>query len=49
MTVDGLGPDDEGRVALASCNTVIHSAAAGSFDSPLDQAVEVNLLGPSGS
>ena len=46
VTVDGLGLDDEGRAALASCNTVIHSAAAVSFDSPLDQAVEVNLLGP---
>ncbi len=46
VTVDGLGLDDEGRAALASCDTVIHSAAAVSFDSPLDQAVEVNLLGP---
>jgi len=44
---DGLGLDDEGRAALASCDVVIHSAATVSFDSPLDAAVEVNLLGPS--
>ncbi|MCU1380175.1 MAG: hypothetical protein JWN29_3158, partial [Acidimicrobiales bacterium] len=44
---DGLGLDDEGRALLATCNTVIHSAATVSFDSPLDGAVEVNLLGPS--
>ena len=31
---------------LATCDIVIHSAAAVSFDSPLDSAVEVNLLGP---
>ncbi len=43
---DGLGLDDEGRRALAGCQTVIHAAAAVSFDSPLDGAVEVNLLGP---
>ena len=30
-----------------SCDLVIHAAAAVSFDAPLDQAVEVNLLGPS--
>jgi fatty acyl-CoA reductase len=45
--VDGLGLDDEGRAALASCDVVVHSAASVSFDSPLDGAVEVNLLGPS--
>jgi HAD superfamily hydrolase (TIGR01490 family) len=44
--VDGLGLDDDGRAQLASCDAVIHSAATVSFDSPLDQAVEVNLLGP---
>jgi HAD superfamily hydrolase (TIGR01490 family) len=44
---DGLGLDDGGRAALASCDTIIHSAATVSFDSPLDAAVEVNLLGPS--
>ena len=44
---DGLGLDDDGRAALASCDVVVHSAATVSFDSPLDAAVEVNLLGPS--
>jgi fatty acyl-CoA reductase len=44
---DGLGLDEEGRRILAGCHTVIHSAASVSFDSPLDAAVEVNLLGPS--
>jgi HAD superfamily hydrolase (TIGR01490 family) len=44
---DGLGLDDEGRAVLASVDTVIHSAATVAFDSPLDSAVEVNLLGPS--
>ena len=43
---DGLGLDDAGRAALASCDIVIHSAATVSFDSPLDLAVEVNLMGP---
>lgn len=43
---DGLGLDDDGRAALASCDVVIHSAATVAFDSPLDRAVEVNLLGP---
>ena len=43
---DGLGLDDDGRAALARCNIVIHSAATVAFDSPLDGAVEVNLLGP---
>ena len=36
----------EGRRLLASCDVVVHSAAAVSFDAPLDQAVEINLLGP---
>jgi HAD superfamily hydrolase (TIGR01490 family) len=44
---DGLALDDDGRAVLASCDVVIHSAATVSFDSPLDAAVEVNLLGPS--
>jgi thioester reductase-like protein len=43
---DGLGLDDGGRAALASCDIVIHSAATVAFDAPLDGAVEVNLLGP---
>jgi alcohol-forming fatty acyl-CoA reductase len=44
---DGLGLDDAGRATLASCDIVVHSAATVAFDSPLDSAVEVNLLGPS--
>jgi HAD superfamily hydrolase (TIGR01490 family) len=44
---DGLGLDEDGRAVLASCDIVVHSAATVAFDSPLDGAVEVNLLGPS--
>ena len=44
---DGLGLDDDARQVLSICDIVIHSAATVSFDSPLDSAVEVNLLGPS--
>src|SRR6204780_166845 len=44
---DGLGLDDEGRNALAAADVVIHSPATVSFDAPLTQAVEINLLGPS--
>ncbi len=47
VTRDGLGLDHAGREILAGCDVVIHSAATVSFDSPLDSAVEVNLLGPS--
>ena len=47
VATDGLALDDAGRAALAACDIVIHSAATVSFDSPLDSAVEVNLLGPS--
>jgi len=47
VTTDGLGLDDEGMQLLSECDIVVHSAAAVSFDSPLDVAVEVNLLGPS--
>lgn len=43
---DGLGLDDAGRAVLASCDTIIHSAATVSFDAALDLAIEVNLLGP---
>ncbi|MEZ5139139.1 MAG: HAD-IB family hydrolase [Acidimicrobiales bacterium] len=43
---DGLGLTEEGRRTLASCDIVIHSAATVSFDSPIDLAVEVNLMGP---
>src|SRR5690606_19415188 len=31
----------------AGCDVVVHAAASVAFDSPLDAAVEVNLLGPS--
>ena len=44
---DLLGLDDEGREALRRADVVIHSAATVSFDAPLSQAVEINLLGPS--
>jgi fatty acyl-CoA reductase len=46
VTRDGLGLSDPDRALFASCRTVIHSAAAVSFNSPLDSAVEINLLGP---
>ncbi|MCY4633901.1 MAG: SDR family oxidoreductase [Acidobacteria bacterium] len=46
VSTDGLGLDDEGRALLAGCDIVIHSAATVNFDSALDDAVEVNLLGP---
>ena len=46
--LDGLGLDDDGRAGARPPPTwSIHSAAMVSFDSPLDRAVEVNLLGPS--
>jgi len=44
---DGLGLDEKGRAELARCDIAIHSAATVSFDAPLDQAVEINMLGPS--
>ena len=44
--VDGLGLDPEGLQLLSTCDIVIHSAATVSFDSALDDAVEINLLGP---
>jgi HAD superfamily hydrolase (TIGR01490 family) len=47
VSVDGLGLNEADRAALAEADVVIHSAAAVSFDSPLDAAVAVNLLGPS--
>ena len=46
VTTDGLDLDDHGRSALSTCDLFIHSAAVVSFDSPLDQAIDVNLLGP---
>ena len=45
--LDGLGLSPKDGALLASCDVVVHSAASVSFDSPLDDAVEVNLLGPS--
>jgi HAD superfamily hydrolase (TIGR01490 family) len=46
VAVDGIGLDDAARELVTACDTVIHSAAIVSFDSPIDVAVEVNLLGP---
>ena len=43
---DGLGLDEEGRRVLATVDIAVHSAATVSFDSALDDAVQVNLLGP---
>ena len=43
---DGLGLDETGRATLAASDVVIHSAATVSFDAPLTQAVEINMLGP---
>ncbi len=43
---DGLNLGNHDRKLLSQCDVVIHSAASVSFDSPLDQAVEVNLCGP---
>ena len=46
VSTDGLGLDEDGRAALAAAEVVIHSAATVAFDSPLDRAVEINLMGP---
>ncbi len=46
VATDGLALDGAGRAAIAACDVIIHSAASVSFDSPLDSAVEINLLGP---
>jgi HAD superfamily hydrolase (TIGR01490 family) len=46
VTRDGLGLEGDDLAAFLTCDVVIHSAAAVSFDSPLDSAVEINLLGP---
>ena len=43
---DGLGLDDDGRALMATVDIAVHSAATVSFDSALDDAVQVNLLGP---
>jgi len=47
VATDGLGLDAAGRAAIESCDVFVHSAATVAFDSPIDSAVEVNLLGPS--
>jgi fatty acyl-CoA reductase len=47
VSIDGLGLDDEGQELLAAADAVVHAAATVAFDAPFDQAVEVNLLGPS--
>jgi fatty acyl-CoA reductase len=46
VSTNGLGLSATDLAILKSCQTVIHSAAAVAFDSPLDSAVEINLLGP---
>ncbi len=46
VSTDGLGLSEDDQQQLADCDIIIHSAAAVSFDAPLDQAVEINLLGP---
>ena len=46
VSSDGLGLSDADRATFTGCDIVIHSAAAVAFDSPLDSAVEINLLGP---
>ncbi len=43
---DGLGLSGDDLATWLSADVIIHSAATVSFDSPLDTAVEVNLLGP---
>ena len=43
---DGLGLSEDDLKIWLTADVIIHSAATVSFDSPLDTAVEVNLLGP---
>ncbi|WP_298346811.1 HAD-IB family phosphatase [Ferrimicrobium sp.] len=43
---DGLGLDEDDQQLLAGSDIVVHSAATVSFDAMFDQAVEINLLGP---
>lgn len=45
VSKDGLGLSPADLAVLGTCHTVVHSAAAVAFDSPLDSAVETNLLG----
>ncbi len=46
VSTDGLGLSDGDRTIWSTADVIIHSAATVSFDSPLDRAVEINLLGP---
>jgi fatty acyl-CoA reductase len=46
VSSDGLDLSDEDRRIFSTADVIIHSAATVSFDSPLDRAVEINLLGP---
>src|SRR5437899_11422950 len=46
VSVDGLGLDEADRTLITSADVVVHSAATVNFESPLDAAVEVNVLGP---
>jgi len=46
VSIDGLGLGAEAAALVTSCDTVVHSAAIVSFDSPIDVAAEVNLMGP---
>jgi len=46
VSKDGLDLDEKSQEILSGCDIFIHSAASVSFDSPLDSAVNVNLLGP---
>ena len=46
VTRDGLGLNEADRELWGTADIIIHSAAAVSFDSPMDSAVEINLLGP---
>jgi HAD superfamily hydrolase (TIGR01490 family) len=41
-----LDLDEDGIKEISNCDVIIHSAAAVSFDEPLDRAAEVNLMGP---
>jgi alcohol-forming fatty acyl-CoA reductase len=47
VSSDRLGLSDADQQTFSTCDVIIHSAATVSFDSPLDRAVEINLLGPS--
>jgi HAD superfamily hydrolase (TIGR01490 family) len=46
VSSDGLGATDDDLAAFTGADVVIHAAAKVSFDSPIDTAVEVNLMGP---